>query len=215
MNYIAILDYQHLDNALFLKSFAEAIASQEGTRGIILHGDSQYTDRLIQTGMLREDAQHRSVKDLNHRLVSLFADSGVAVVGVNAYQRNMINYNGYSLRFNHDIFAKFPVGTHLLLSNLVNDTRNQKPIAYNLSDLAENLKKEMALDVIIVFSKNDTDEIINHSSRPNVIKLKENESFKEPSVPDDLHKLAVPYRLATIQSFRKVPDLTDTILIDD
>ncbi len=73
MDYIAVLDYEHLDNGMFLTAFAKAL-SQQKSRGIILHGDSEYTERLIQTGIMREEATIRAMKDLNHRLVALFAD---------------------------------------------------------------------------------------------------------------------------------------------
>ncbi|MEX0773904.1 MAG: hypothetical protein WEB89_06050 [Balneolales bacterium] len=214
MNYLAILDYEHLDNAIFLKSFAEAIAAQNNTRGIILHGDSQYTDRLIQTGMLSDEARLRSIKDLNHRLVSLMADSGVAVVGVNAYQRNIISYNGSALKFDRNFLTKFPAGTHLLLSNLVDDERNQKPIAYNLAGLANNLFNELELDEIFIFSAKEADEIITQPSKPEVFNYDElDENFKDTSLPEDLHDLAVPFRLTTTRSFREIPNLADTILI--
>ncbi|MCH8524967.1 MAG: hypothetical protein LAT52_10490, partial [Balneolales bacterium] len=78
MDYLAIIDYKNLDNPLFLKSFAEAAVQRRSSKAIFVHGDSDYTDRLIQTGMMREDAIIRSVQDLNHRLVSFFADYGIA-----------------------------------------------------------------------------------------------------------------------------------------
>ena len=49
---------------------------------------SEYTDRLMQTGMMREDARKRAVMDLNRRLITLFADHGVSAIGLNGFQKN-------------------------------------------------------------------------------------------------------------------------------
>ncbi|MEX0779348.1 MAG: hypothetical protein WD037_06420 [Balneolales bacterium] len=214
MNFLAIIDYEHLDNAIFLKSFSEAIAEQQGTRGIILHGDSQYTDRLIQTGMMSDDARQRSIKDLNHRLIALMADSGVAAVGMNGYQRNMISYDGTTLDLDTNLLVKFPVRTHLLLSNLIEDNRTQKPFAYDLANLASSLYRELDIDEVFIFSKNEADESLTDSSMPKMLRFRELDTeFKNTTLPEDLLGLNVPYRLATTRSFRKLPEVGDTVLI--
>lgn len=64
-SFIAVLDHEHLENSIFLTSFAKSLAQLGDRKGIVIHGDSPYTDRLIQTGMMREDARLRAIKDLN------------------------------------------------------------------------------------------------------------------------------------------------------
>lgn len=213
MNYIALLDYDHLDNALFLKSFAGALSVQQNTRGIILHGDSLYTERLIQTGMMRGDAKRRSIKDLNRRLVSLMADNGVAAIGLNAYQRRMVSLDGASLRFKHELLTNFPVGTHLLLSNLIDDQSSGEASVYSLSGLGSRLFDELNLEEIIVFSRDEADEIMT-GNLPQSLSYDELEGdIKQRTVPDDLHDLPAPFRLATTRTFKNLPEVKGMTLV--
>ena len=85
MDFLAILDYEHLDNGVFLTSFAKSLAQKE-KRGLIIHGDSEHTERIIQTGVMRDEARIRAIKELNHRLVALFADEGVSTIALNGFQ---------------------------------------------------------------------------------------------------------------------------------
>ncbi|MEX0929696.1 MAG: hypothetical protein WDZ53_09835, partial [Balneolales bacterium] len=181
------------DNALFLQSFAEALSAQKNTRGIILHGDSRYTERLIQTGMLTDDARKRSSKDLNHRLVALLADSGVAAVGINAYQRRTVRYDGSVLTPDRTFLTGFPQDSHLLLSNLVEDTRSAAPLPYDLAEMARSLYRLLDLDELFVFPKNESAEI----------PLTESAHL----LPEDLQRLKPPYRLVSFRSFGRLPDL--------
>ena len=114
--YIAVLDYDHLDNGLFLKTFANAIANHK-ERGLILHSDSQYTDRIIQTGVMREDARIRAIKDLNNRLIALFADEGISAIGLNGYQRELISMAGDDITIDVEQLNKLPDQPVLLLSS--------------------------------------------------------------------------------------------------
>ncbi|MEX0686156.1 MAG: hypothetical protein WD267_05535 [Balneolales bacterium] len=200
MDYLAILDYAHLDNALFLKSFSEALSAQRNTRGIILHGDSLYTQRLVQTGMLTEDARIRSTKDLNHRLISLLADNGVSAVGINGYQKDIITHDGKFLKVNKNFLTGFPHNTHMVLSNLVGNSQHKQPIIFDLAKLAHILRDELKLNEIFIFSKNEDDEIMINSKRTSM-------------VPDDLINLQPPYRIINTISFRKLPELNGSALI--
>src|SRR5690625_7351678 len=98
MDYIAVIDHDHLDNGIFLTSLARAIFGQSSERGLIIHGGSAYTDRLIQTGMFRSDAEIRASRDVNHTLVALFAAHGVSMVGLNGCQRSLIQRVGGQLK---------------------------------------------------------------------------------------------------------------------
>ena len=89
---LALLDRDHLDQTFFLKSLAKELAGaqQAGIRVVLLHGDSPYTDRIMQEGVMREEASSRAARDLNHRLVALLADAGVSAIGLVGRQRGLL-----------------------------------------------------------------------------------------------------------------------------
>src|SRR5699024_622093 len=121
MSYIAAIDYEHLDDGLFLTGLAQSISKQKKTQQIILHADSAYTERIMQTGVMREDAKIRSQKDLNHRLIALFADEGIAAIGINGYQRKLIRLEDNELVLDKKQFKQLPRPSAIVLSCLVWD----------------------------------------------------------------------------------------------
>ncbi|MDZ7756314.1 hypothetical protein [Rhodohalobacter sp.] len=130
IHFIAVLDHQHLENSVFLTAFAKSLAKLGDRKGIIVHGDSPYTDRLIQTGMMREDARLRAIKDLNKRLIGLFADQGIPTIGVHGFQKEMATIKEGELWFNKEKIEDLHDIPNLLLSNLVDemtDAQNMFP----------------------------------------------------------------------------------------
>src|SRR5690554_5498427 len=127
MDYIAVIDYEHLDNGMFLTAFARSLAQQKGSRGLIIHGGSDYAERLLQTGVMREDAVVRATRDLNHRLIALFADHGVAAIGLNAYQKSLIRMTESGPELDIGQFRRLPKQPHLLISNLIEDEGRPRP----------------------------------------------------------------------------------------
>jgi hypothetical protein len=151
--FIAALDFENLDNPLFLKTFAEALKQFPNQRAIIVHGDSAYTDRLMQTGIMREDAIVRSIQDLNHRLVSFFADYGIACIGINGFQRGTIAVQSDgSLEVNIPFLESLPERTITILSNLVlvKTTENKKVVP--LPEIARILAEMLTEDQVFIFS---------------------------------------------------------------
>lgn len=207
MQYIALLDYHHLDHSFFMKLFAESMALQKDCSGIILHGDSAYTDRLIQTGMLREDAVVRSTKDLNHRIIALLADNGIAGIGVNGYQKNIIRRKGEQLIVHNKWIEERPPGTHLVISNLVMDESQQMPVPVPLNNMAATLSKQLDCDTIILFPNNDTDDFV---IRNDILLSAKNKSNNEKElshrIPDDLKPLPDYCYLCSTMDFGKLPD---------
>lgn len=153
MSYIFILDYEHLDNGGFLKELSKLISASDIPNSIFLHSDSAYTERIIQTGFLREEAKIRATKELNHRLVNLFADDGIAVTGLNAYQRNVVSRkNANELKIDTNYLHTLLRHSHVLLTNLIHGTNN----AYEhvkLSELALEITKKSAISTVFAFSK--------------------------------------------------------------
>lgn len=217
MQYIAALDYAHLDNPVFLTTLARSLSQQQrksDVRSIILHADSSYTERVIQTGVMRETARIRSVKDLNHRLVALFADEGVSTIGINPAQRNFISLEDEELQIDRSFFDGLPPQSVLLLSTLVQDVEKNEPVVITLARLAAFLKAELEADELIIFTKSDESEIFTEQEQPSELRWDSmDDSFRAVRIPDEFTHLGHPARLTTARDFNQLPDLSKTILI--
>ncbi|MGD8428226.1 MAG: hypothetical protein PVH63_11395 [Balneolaceae bacterium] len=217
MRYIAALDYEHLDNGVFLTSLARSISEQQKKKEIhpiIVHGDSAYTERIMQTGVMREEAIIRSLKDLNNRLVALFADQGVSTIGINPFQRNFITQNKEQLQIDHPYFKSLPSRSVLLLSTLVWDVENERPVAIKLAEMAQFLYKELGADQLFIFSKSDKSEVFTHSESPETMRWTTMKtSFRKTQIPNEFTSLNHPVHLVTARDFNQIPDLSKTIPI--
>lgn len=180
MDYLLILDYQNLDNPLFLKSFAEATQRLKPGKSILLHSDSEYTERLIQTGMMREDAVIRSLQDLNHRLVSFFADYGLACIGINGFQRGTVkrSENG-ELLINTRFLDTLPEGTIVVLSTLAQGWQTSYE-AVALPELVNAVQEQVSPNQTCLFSVDSADEIIRNSAVDGNLTLKWSEIQTHP-----------------------------------
>ena len=213
MEYIAILDYEHLDNGLFLANLAKAVSRQKN-KGLIIHGDSAYTDRLIQTGMMREDAQIRAAKDLNHRLVALFADHGVSSIGLNGYQRSMISTNGNNIEIDKALIDSLPSSSLLVLSNIAQITTSEDYSSLPLAILGNSLQNEFKLDELIVFSTNEQNEIIKSEMPKELSWDSIDAAFQENYLPEEFHhRKELSLRLLSPNEFGNYPEIHDSTLI--
>lgn len=217
MRYIAAIDFDHLDNGVFLTSFAKSLSQQQNkkdVRSIILHADSAYTDRIIQTGVMREQASIRSTKDLNKRLVALFADQGVSTVGINPYKRDFITLTDGKLEVDKSFLEGLPDRSVLLLSSLVWDADNNQPALLGLSRLAEFLYRQLDIDECFIFSKSDKAEVFTNTNLPDEMEWDDmGEEFRSEQIPDEFHDLNFPVRLTSGRDFSQVPELKNTIFI--
>lgn len=212
MDYIAVIDYEHLDNGVFLTSLARSLARQDNTRGIIIHGESAYTERLIQTGMMREDAVQRAIKDLNHRLIALFADQGVATIGLNGYQKSLIQKTGDEVVIDKDQFQSFPSTPHLLISNLIDRPSHSKLAPLELPVFAKSLQSAFNIDDVMVFSLDDSGEIIP-KKRPGFLQKDDLPDRVISEIPDEFKEIPISIRLTTAQYFGDYPSLEGTTYI--
>jgi hypothetical protein len=207
MNIIAVLDFEHLDNGIFLNAFAQALARQQADRCIVLHGDSAYTDRLIQTGMMRSDAQLRSIRDLNHRLVALFADNGVPTIGVNGYQRSLLQWDEQqNLELDRDYYQQLSDRVVLLISSLVQSTKSDQPVAMPLPELAHQLKQLLDFDEIVVFSPQEEDEILTPSQGNNYTYEELTPTDKEHLLPREFRSQQRSVRVVNTHQFGQFPN---------
>lgn len=207
MKYIAVLDHEHLDNALFLTAFAKSLSAHKDRQGIIVHGGSEYTERLIQTGMMREDAEIRAIKDLNRRLIALFADHGISTIGMNSYQKEMILRTENQVVVNKSLIDQLPETPFLLLSSLVKDD-NGNVFNLSLSDLTKAIEKTFDDHEIVLFSMDDRDEIIQGKGRvKSLTNLDLDESFKTRYLPKEFHEFQQDFILTTPSDFSLWPKL--------
>ena len=200
MDFLAVLDYEHLDNGVFLTSFARSLA-QKKERGIVIHGDSEYTERIIQTGVMRKEARIRAIKELNHRLVALFADQGISTIAVNGYQKSMVTTDGDDLTINQDQINSFPPQPTLLLSNLALNKISKTPEPVSLPNLADRLSKLFNLSRITLFSIDDSAEIIKKEFPENINLQDANKDLIKDHIPKSFREYHGEVRLTTASSF--------------
>ncbi len=214
MQYLAALDYEHLDNGVFLTSLARAISRQNNVRPILIHGDSEYTERVIQTGVMRDEATVRSIKGLNHRLIALLADQGVSTIGINGYQRELITLKNNSLSLDKSFFNNLPGQSALLISTLVLDTSSGKPTPIQLTRLASFLRNELEVQEFFIFSASDSDEVFTKENKPDEMRWDDlDEEYQNVFIPKEFKQFDSPVRLTTAREFDQIPDLDKTSLI--
>lgn len=217
MKYIAALDYEHLDNGVFLTSLARSLSDQQkraDVRSIIIHSDSEYTERIIQTGVMREDAKIRSIKDLNNRLVALFADQGVSTIGINPARRKCLTIKDNELKIDTDFINSLPEQSVLLMSTLVYDEESDKTVAIDTPRLLAFLKDALNADELFIFNKTDEAEIFTGSDKIKDLEWNElDQSYKSTQIPDEFENLSLTVRLTSGRDFSQIPDLDNTILI--
>ncbi|MEX0679892.1 MAG: hypothetical protein WD097_00780 [Balneolales bacterium] len=203
MFYIAILDYKHLDQSFFMNAFAEAMTRQKGCSGIIVHGDSPYTERLIQTGMMRNQAIIRATKDLNHRIVALLADKGIPGTGINGYQKDIVQQKDNHLIIEKEWIDARPAGTHLVLSNLIrnNITGDIHPVPLSL--LTRELSRQLQRKPVILFVDVDADNVFVNKNKSTQDNDKGNIRSR---VPADLNPPPENSYLCSVMAFGDLPD---------
>lgn len=206
-NYIAILDYEHLENPIFLKSFAQALAKHKNRKGIVVHGDSEYTNRIMQTGVMREEARLRAVKDLNRRLVSLFADYGVPTIGLQAFQKGLVKKeNNNKIEVDIKQLQSLPNTPALLISSLVDVSKSETFISP--LELALSFQSQLEDYEIVLFSKKTENElfvgknILDHKKWDNLDNV-----FIDENLPDEFIDAKVEAILTTSLAFSEWPEL--------
>jgi hypothetical protein len=205
INFIAVIDHEHLENTIFLTSLAKSLAKIGNRHGVVIHGDSPYTDRLIQTGMMREDARLRAIKDLNKRIIGLFADQGVPTIGVHSYQKGLVKKDGEQLKLDKGALNQLHDTPNLLISNLVEENGN--PAHVPLPDFIKSIAGQLDDIEILLFSKNEKDEILVSDSDQELTWSDLPERFAETTLPDEFRNFNYPVKITTATDLSNWPDL--------
>lgn len=159
MHNLIYIDYSTLDNGAFLRALAKTIAYNNTPDCLFIHRDSAYTERIIQLGIIREDAEIRAIKELNHRLAALFADEGIPIIALNGHQRKLIiiDDNGQII-IDSEYLKSISGKTHLLVSCLgFNSESKIQPLdAY---EVIKALNSELNISNIYFFSEKSDENI--------------------------------------------------------
>ncbi|TYP94899.1 hypothetical protein LX73_0192 [Fodinibius salinus] len=218
MNYIAAIDYEHLDNGVFLTSLAQSLSQQQDeqeVRSILIHSDSEYTERVIQTGVMREQARIRSVKDLNKRLVALLADEGVSTVGINPNKRNVITHSDGELNLDQSFLDTLPKRSVLLLSTLIQDLDTGEPTILELPRLMNFISDELSVDERFIFTKSDESEVFTKSKEMQHLQWQNmDETFRDRQIPNEFTEYNRSVRLSSARDFSQLPKLDHSTLIE-
>ena len=209
MGYIAYIDYEHLDNSLFLKSLAAATASQDSgiAPRIFIHSDSEYTERLIQTGMMRDDARSRAIRELNRRLVALFADYGVSAIGLNGYQRKIASFDPDSdrLTIDHRYLASLPSVSILIISNLVHVVGDEEPLLFPIQRYLTELSSLPDVSQLYVFSSGETPSEDNIDQQEPHFTAEDKKNDTKIAPPRELIGMTLDSRIISISDFSQIP----------
>lgn len=200
MDFLAILDYEHLDNGVFLTSFAKSL-SRKKKRGIIIHGDSQHTERIIQTGVMRKDAEIRAIKELNHRLVALFADEGISTIALNGFQKSLLTVDNDTIQFDKKQIDALSDQPMILLSNLALDLKVKSYRPLPLSDMAVVVAENFGIDAITVFSRDESSDFIKQDF-PETLRIEKiDASLVKKHIPKHLRGISMPIRIKSASTF--------------
>ncbi|MGM0506249.1 MAG: hypothetical protein ACQER4_03550 [Bacteroidota bacterium] len=202
IDYIAILDYDHLDNGLFLASLANALASRGEERGLLIHGDSAYTERLLQTGVMREEARVRAMRDLNHRLIALLADHGVSAIGLNGHQRGLIKQSVESGKIQLDVsqLQNLP-GTPQLVLSALGMTDDGERTSIPLPELAAAASRQLSVHRVYLFHASDEREILTDMEEKEIDQDQIGVLLQPNEIPVGFHTMPVAVQLTTARQF--------------
>jgi hypothetical protein len=206
---IALLDREHLDNGPFLKSLSVTLSQFGDVRVLFIHADSEYTDRVMQLGVMREEALTRSTRELNRRLASLFSDEGSACVGLNGYQKDSLMLKDRALIVDSDYLREILAHSHVILSNMIADRDNGGTAYIAPARLAATLADALKPDHLIVFSTRESGgPIVDHGNGNRGETFSSSDERLTGLIPAEMRASEVGYRLAGLRQFAALPDVS-------
>lgn len=212
MQCIAALDYEHLDDGKFLLTLAQSLSASEHFHPLIIHDNSANTERIMQQGVMRDEAETQDIKTLNHRLVNLFADEGIAALGVHGYQKKAITFKDNQLSIDAEFFDRLP-SVSLFLSTLVWDEQAESDRHVELPLLAKALQEALGIETVYCFSLDEkTDKsTLEEMDEQQWGHLSEN--FSEKYIPYEFRNFRQPLRLTSAKSFGSEGRNSHSVLI--
>jgi hypothetical protein len=200
MRCITVLDYEHLDNGPFLMSLAQAVSGCAQFHPLIIHTDSALTERIIQQGVTRDEAEIQCIKTLNHRLVNFFADEGVPALGIHGYQKKAIILKDGKLQINRNFFNNLPPVV-ILLSTLVWNTETKSAMRVELPRMAYFIQKQLAAEPVYCFKTQEKAESQIPEERHEISWKGLSTDFTKKYIPVEFRHFNQPLWLLSVQSF--------------
>jgi hypothetical protein len=211
---IALLDREHLDNGPFLKSLSATLSQLKGVRVLFIHSDSEYTDRIMQLGVMREEALTRSTRELNRRLSALFSDEGSACVGLNGYQKDSLVLKGGILNVDSDYLGKILSHSHVILSNMVADPDNSGTAFVTPERLAATLTAALKPDHLIVFSARETGgPLVEQKNGESGEVFTHSDERVSGLIPSEMKALKTGYLITGLRQFASLPDASGMLKV--
>lgn len=212
MQCIAALDYEHLDDGKFLLNLAHSLSACKHFNPLIIHENSANTERIMQQGVMRDEAEIQDIKTLNHRLVNLFADEGIAALGVHGYQKKAITFSDNQLSIDEDFFDNLP-SVSMFLSTLVWNEQTKSKMHIELPLLVKALQKALGIKTVYCFSPDekmgkDMPEEIGEQEWDDLPK-----NFSEQYIPPKFRDFHQPLRLISAKSFGSEGRNSHSVLI--
>lgn len=202
MRALILIDYVHLDNALFMKSLAQEVSRIRDKHELILiHGTSPYQERLKAAGYEHNKARLRSSKELNRRLIALLADEGVAAVGVHAFQRELFSRDSEEnhLVVNEKALNSLKLTSTLVLSN-VGQIDDESYDLLSISEMADALLKQSDFEYCFTFPA---------SEKMNVdLPEKLDQAAKLNLLSEELLEFECDARMINVKDISKLDDLS-------
>jgi len=192
---IIFLDSEHLDQSLFMKSFAQKLVAFKNRRLIIVHGDNSFSKQLVKNGMNENDAIERSIKEINLKLISLFADSGIPAIGIHGYQRNIVMVEKNSIHIDGDYLNSLPSQAMIILSNLINSTSTNRHTTISSAELGFELSSHFANVTCLCFA-------VSEKATLSFKEFKPSETDLLNLVPEEVLRAGKPYFLTTLSDFQ-------------
>jgi hypothetical protein len=153
----------------------------------------------MQTGVMRETAQLRSIQDLNHRLVTFFADYGLPCIGINGFQRGTLTISDENhISINTDFIKGLPNKTHLILSGLVQHETTEQILTIPIAEFVQQVTDQLEIDIIYVFTTDEKAHFMTNSDADlkKIAFLSQNdEKINSVGYPVDLVGLHRPHYL--------------------
>ncbi|MFU8861099.1 MAG: hypothetical protein ACNA8K_11820 [Cyclonatronaceae bacterium] len=211
---LALLDREHLDNGPFLKSLSVAVSRLKGVRILFMHSDSDYTDRVMQLGIMRDVALNRSTRELNRRLSALFTEEGSTCVGLNGFQKDCLVLSEGSLMVDSGYLTQILSHSHVILSNMVADRDSGDTGFAEPARMAADLQVALKPDHFIVFSmKEDGSPIIENENSGSGHIFRADDELISTLIPAEIRDSGTDFLVTSLRQFASLPDVSGMLKV--
>ncbi len=192
---IILLDSEHLDQNLFMKSFAQKLGAFKNRRIILVHGDNSYSQQLIKNGMSEHEAIERSIKEINLKLISLLADSGLSSIGIHGYQRDLVIIENDFIQIDGNYLHTLPLQVIITFSNLVSKSTGKHHSTISSAQLGFELSCQFENSICLCFAISENANLSFKEQQPNETELLN-------LVPEEVLRAGKSYFLTTLTDFQ-------------